>query len=189
MKDSHQDLFSLIAQYEHEVTEAVGMPLSMIRFAASFLASVVIGLLLKFIPTVKGEVGGTYVSTIIRAIVSRCNIQHAAFPVYHSLARDNYLTSAVGHRRSTPGLGAVLNNIWNVSDLWTMPQELNDCGLVVGRHIYATVTGFGLLYYPFGNGVFHLFVPTVLTYFVMLQFQDTSATLSWLVNFTYLIGW
>ena len=58
-----------------------------------------------------------------------------------------------------------------------------------GRHIYATVTGFALLYYPFGNGVFHLFVPTILTYLVMLQFQDYSATLSWLVNFTYLIGW
>ena len=59
MKDSHQNLFSLITQYEHEVTEAVGMPLSMIRFAASFLASVVVGLLLKFIPTVKGEIIGT----------------------------------------------------------------------------------------------------------------------------------
>ena len=55
MKGSHHDIFSLIAQYEHEVTEAVGMPLSMIRFAASFLASVVVGLLLKFVPTVKGE--------------------------------------------------------------------------------------------------------------------------------------
>ena len=51
------------------------------------------------------------------------------------------------------------------------------------------MTGFALLYYPFGNGVFHLFVPTILTYLVMLQFQDSSATLSWLVNFTYLIGW
>lgn len=51
------------------------------------------------------------------------------------------------------------------------------------------MTGFALLYYPFGNGVFHLFVPTILTYLVMLQLQDYSATLSWLVNFTYLIGW
>ncbi|CAL5220084.1 g2035 [Coccomyxa viridis] len=110
MKGSDHDILSLIAQYEHEITEAVGMPLSMVRFAASFLASVVVGLLLNFVPTVKG------------------------------------------------------------------------------RHIYATVTGFALLYYPFGNGVFHLFVPTILTYLVMLQFQDYSATLSWLVNFSYLIG-
>ena len=68
-------------------------------------------------------------------------------------------------------------------------QKPNRLSFPAGRHIYATVTGFALLYYPFGNGVFHLFVPTILTYLVMLQFQDYSATLSWLVNFTYLIGW
>ena len=68
-------------------------------------------------------------------------------------------------------------------------QKPNYVLFATGRHIYATVTGFALLYYPFGNGVFHLFVPTILTYLVMLQFQDSSATLSWLVNFTYLIGW
>jgi len=129
------------------------------------------------------------VSVIIRAVVSRCSIQHAAFIVYHSLARDCDLDSAVGHKLSASGLEDVLISIWNSSDLWTMQQERSHCTFVAGRHIYATVTGFALLYYPFGNGVFHLFVPTVLTYFVMLQFQDTSATLSWLVNFTYLIGW
>ncbi len=55
MKGSDHDILSLIAQYEHEITEAVGMPLSMVRFAASFLASVVVGLLLNFVPTVKGK--------------------------------------------------------------------------------------------------------------------------------------
>ncbi|CAK0783622.1 hypothetical protein CVIRNUC_006821 [Coccomyxa viridis] len=110
MKNTSHDILSLIAHYEHEITEAAGMPISMVRFAASFFASVAVGLLLKFVPTAKG------------------------------------------------------------------------------KHIYATVTGFALLYYPFGNGVFHLFVPTILTYLVMLQFQDYSATLSWIVNFTYLIG-
>ena len=45
----------MIAQYENEITEAVGMPISTVRFAASFLASVVVGLLLKFVPTVRGE--------------------------------------------------------------------------------------------------------------------------------------
>ena len=58
MKGSNQDILSLIAQYEHEITEAVGMPLSMVRFAASFLVSVVVGILLKFVPTVKGETCG-----------------------------------------------------------------------------------------------------------------------------------
>ncbi len=58
MKSSGQDILSLIAQYEHDITEAVGMPLSMVRFAASFLASVVVGLLLKFVPTVRGKQDG-----------------------------------------------------------------------------------------------------------------------------------
>ena len=76
----------------------------------------------------------------------------------------------------------------SISLLCIIPSQLMLLSLA-GKHIYAIVTGFALLYYPFGNGVFHLFVPTILTYLVMLQFQDYSATLSWIVNFTYLIGW
>ena len=58
-----------------------------------------------------------------------------------------------------------------------------------GRHVYATLTGFLLLYYPFGNGVFHLFVPSLLTYLAMHQIQEYSATLSWVISFAYLIAW
>ena len=58
-----------------------------------------------------------------------------------------------------------------------------------GRHIYAAITGFLLLYYPFGNGVFHLFVPSLLTYLAMHQIQEYSATLSWVISFAYLIAW
>ena len=56
MKHADHDIFSLIAHYEHEITEAAGMPISMVRFAASFFASVAVGLLLKFVPTAKGVV-------------------------------------------------------------------------------------------------------------------------------------
>ncbi|BDA41335.1 Lysophospholipid acyltransferase 2 [Coccomyxa sp. Obi] len=59
---------------------------------------------------------------------------------------------------------------------------------VKGRHIYAIITGFALLYYPFGNGVLHLLVPSILTYLVMLQVRENSATLSWVINFAYLIA-
>lgn len=58
-----------------------------------------------------------------------------------------------------------------------------------GRHLFAIITGFALLFYPFGYGVFHLLVPTILTYLVMLQIREYSATLSWIINFTYLIAW
>ena len=54
MKNTNHDILSLIAHYEHEITEAAGMPISMVRFAASFFASVAVGLLLKFVPTAKG---------------------------------------------------------------------------------------------------------------------------------------
>ena len=56
MKNADYNIFSLIAHYEHEITEAAGMPISMVRFAASFFASVAVGLLLKFVPTAKGAV-------------------------------------------------------------------------------------------------------------------------------------
>lgn len=55
--------------------------------------------------------------------------------------------------------------------------------------MFAIITGFALLFYPFGYGVLHLLVPTILTYLVMLQIREYSATLSWVVNFTYLVAW
>lgn len=50
----HHDLFSKIAEWEQAGQEAAGIPLSMLRFAISFVASVFVGLLFKYVPTVKG---------------------------------------------------------------------------------------------------------------------------------------
>ena len=58
-----------------------------------------------------------------------------------------------------------------------------------GRHLYAIGTGFCLIYYPFGNGCFHALVPSTLTYAVMRYLRPQAASLAWLINFSYLIGW
>ncbi|KAA6421295.1 MAG: membrane bound O-acyl transferase family [Trebouxia sp. A1-2] len=57
-----------------------------------------------------------------------------------------------------------------------------------GRHIYAVVTGFCLIYYPFGNGCFHALVPSTLTYAIMRYMRPQAASLAWLINFCYLIA-
>lgn len=49
------DVFESMAELEHKALEATGIHLSMLRFAISFVASVPVGLLFKFVPTVKGE--------------------------------------------------------------------------------------------------------------------------------------
>ncbi len=49
------DAFASMADLEHKALEATGIHLSMLRFAISFVASVPVGLLFKFVPTVKGE--------------------------------------------------------------------------------------------------------------------------------------
>ena len=61
--------------------------------------------------------------------------------------------------------------------------------LCAGRHLYALLTGFALIYYPFGNGCFHAFISSGATYLIMWRFRDHAATLAWLVDFMYLIGW
>jgi len=58
-----------------------------------------------------------------------------------------------------------------------------------GRHLYAVVTGFCLIYYPFGNGCFHALVPSTLTYAIMRYMRPQAASLAWLINFCYLIAW
>ena len=45
------------------------------------------------------------------------------------------------------------------------------------------------MYYPFGNGVFHLFVPSMLTYLAMWGLREKAGKIAWLIDFTYLIGW
>ncbi|KAL3156423.1 hypothetical protein ABBQ38_000734 [Trebouxia sp. C0009 RCD-2024] len=57
-----------------------------------------------------------------------------------------------------------------------------------GRHLYAIVTGFCLIFYPFGYGCFHALVPSTLTYVMMGCLRPQAASLAWIINFTYLIG-
>lgn len=56
-----------------------------------------------------------------------------------------------------------------------------------GRHAFSVVTGFLLIYYPFGNGCIHAFVPSALVYFCMCRFRTHCGTLAWLIAFPYLI--
>ncbi len=58
-----------------------------------------------------------------------------------------------------------------------------------GRHVFSIVTGIALTYYPFGNGIFNLFLPIITTYAIMLQIREYAGTLSWVVNFSYLVFW
>ena len=60
---------------------------------------------------------------------------------------------------------------------------------LTGRHLYAIITGILLIYYPFGNGVFHAFVPSLITYAFMLVARKQCGRLAWLLDFSYLIGW
>lgn len=49
------------------------------------------------------------------------------------------------------------------------------------------MTGVGLLYYPFGNGVFHAIAPSLLTYLFIRRFPDQAGTLTWLTVFPMLV--
>ena len=53
--------------------------------------------------------------------------------------------------------------------------------------MFSTVTGFLLVYYPFGNGCIHAFVPSLLVYACMRRFRQRCGTLAWLIAFPYLI--
>lgn len=67
--------------------------------------------------------------------------------------------------------------------------QLNSAHRSAGRHFYAIVTGFCLIYYPFGSGCFHALVPSTITYAAMKFLRPQAASLAWIINFTYLIGW
>lgn len=56
-----------------------------------------------------------------------------------------------------------------------------------GRHIFALVSGFLLIYYPFGNGCFHALIPSVLAYAAMRRYRARCGTAAWLIAFPYLI--
>lgn len=55
------------------------------------------------------------------------------------------------------------------------------------RHLYATVIGFILVYYPFGFGVIHAVGPSVLVYLSVLLAPSSCGALAWLICFPYLI--
>ena len=61
--------------------------------------------------------------------------------------------------------------------------------LDAARHLYSAISGFLLIYYPFGNGCFHAFVPAFLSYLAMLRLRQHAAVLSWLITFGYLLYW
>ena len=50
-----------------------------------------------------------------------------------------------------------------------------------------SITGFILIYYPFGSGVLNALVPAALSYVAMLRFREHAATLTWLTSFGYLL--
>lgn len=58
-----------------------------------------------------------------------------------------------------------------------------------GRHLYAAVTGFALIYYPFGNGCVHSLGPILITYLAMLVARPYCGIIAWLVDFSYLVYW
>jgi hypothetical protein len=58
---------------------------------------------------------------------------------------------------------------------------------VSGRHAYAIVTGFCLLYYPFGNGILHFFVSSAVVYCLMLLAPRNCGNLTWGFAMSYLI--
>lgn len=58
---------------------------------------------------------------------------------------------------------------------------------VTGRHLYAIVTGFLLIYYPFGAGCFHAIVTSTVVYIFMVLFPKQCGTLAWSFSFPYLI--
>ena len=55
------------------------------------------------------------------------------------------------------------------------------------RHMYALITGFLLVYYPFGSGVLQAAFPCMLTYLAMLLAPRSAGRIAWAVNFPYLI--
>jgi lysophospholipid acyltransferase len=56
------------------------------------------------------------------------------------------------------------------------------------RQLYSVLVGFAVLYYPFGSGVVHALFTSFATYFVMWLIPKKCGTLSWLVNFPYLLA-
>lgn len=58
---------------------------------------------------------------------------------------------------------------------------------VRGRHIFSLISGFLLIYYPFGNSCLHAVFPSLLVYAGMRCYRRQCGTLAWLIAFPYLI--
>jgi hypothetical protein len=64
--------------------------------------------------------------------------------------------------------------------------EFSVCDAV--RNLYSILTGFALIYYPFGSGVIHVFPPAFLTFCTLHLIPRKAGTLAWLICFPYLIA-
>lgn len=92
-------------------------------------------------------------------------------------------------QQQAPTFSAQLKRRFLVSETLSMHRCWHSPLPATGRHLYAIITGILLIYYPFGNGVFHAFVPSLVTYAFMLVARKQCGRLAWLVDFSYLIGW
>ena len=151
--------------WERNGAEVVGITVSMFRFMLSFFASVAVGALLRFVPGVKGMM-----------LVSSTQFTEHDRLIWQSP------TAPVETLRM---LAAYENSV--LPPITARKHKRLFCA--AGRHWFSITTGILLIYYPFGNGIFHAFVPTLLTYGCMLGARRHCGKLAWMLDFAYLIGW
>lgn len=66
---------------------------------------------------------------------------------------------------------------------------LNHVPTVAGRHLYSTITGIALIYYPFGASIIYIAPPCIVAYLGMLFAPKRAGTIAWLTVMPYLIYW
>ena len=71
--------------------------------------------------------------------------------------------------------------------LLAAPSPPIPSGLAAARQVFSIVTGFLLIYYPFGDGCLHAFATSMLVYACMRFNRRRCGTLAWLVTFPYLV--
>ncbi|GIL46654.1 hypothetical protein Vafri_3591 [Volvox africanus] len=55
------------------------------------------------------------------------------------------------------------------------------------RHLYSMVTGVGIIYYPFGSGIIHVFPMAFAAYLALLLAPRRAGAIAWCTVFPYLI--
>lgn len=144
--------------WELQAAALGGLTLSQLRFFISFMLSVVLGAVLKHVPSARGVLGTWHLLyTGLAKTLQRCLAGNAGLQCSQAgLQRTSHL----------PALAA--------------PKP-------AGRHIFSLVTGVALIVYPFGSGCMHAFVPAALVYACMRHACSRCGTLAWLIAFPYLI--